>query len=146
MPKKVRLAINLGFSLILLIFLIVKITDMVTHWSEIAWGWRLESSVTFLSVFVIFGIYPLIAIVALSVWLRGVPPIALSVLGLMGGAVLCFFETFLHILETGLKDSDSVAMSYSGATPGISTCVCFISFAMLVISIAELVIAKRKGN
>lgn len=142
MPKKVRLAINLGFSLILLIFLIYKIIGMISHWGEFVEIWGLNNSPPFIRLFLVFGIYPLIAVTALSVWLRGVPPIVLSALGFTVSIVHNFLESIFATVLISLEVTEDVL--YTGVTPVVSWCTHFILFIMLVISIAELVIAKRK--
>ncbi|MDE7398234.1 MAG: hypothetical protein K2N06_01780 [Oscillospiraceae bacterium] len=139
MPKKIRLAVNMAFSLILMIVLIAKIMGMITHWSDLAENWDLNGAPTFLTLFFVFGIYPLIAVTALSVWLKGVPPIVFSTLGLVGGFALYFLETIFNALY--IRAGSTL---YMGFTPIVSMCTYLISFFMLVISIVELVIAKRK--
>lgn len=139
MPKKIRLAVNMVFSLILIIMLFDKIIGMITHWSDLVENWDLNGTPTVLTLFFVFGIYPLIAFTALSVWLRGVPPIVFGALGLVGGFALYFLETIFNALYIRAEST-----LYMGFTPMISMWTYLISFFMLVISIAELVIAKRK--
>ena len=139
MPKKIRLAVNVVFSLILIIMLIAKIVSMIIHWSDLAENWDLNNAPTFFTLFFVFGIYPLIAVTALSVWLKGVPPIVFSSLGLVGGFALYFIESIFNALYIRAEST-----LYMGFTPMISMGTYLISFFMLVISIVELVIAKRK--
>lgn len=139
MPKTIRLVVNMIFSLILVLLLIYKVTGMISHWEELVENWGLNGSPTVLTLFLVFGIYPLIGFTALSVWLRGVPPIVFSALALVGGFALYCAEMFFNALFVRAEST-----LYMGFTPLVAVCTYLIAFFMLVISIAELVIAKRK--
>lgn len=152
MPKTIRIIINLVFSLILFILLISKTANTFSDFNGLAQRWAFdEPRELFQStpekeswlrvIFFVFGVYPAILLTAAAVWLRGVPPIVLSALGGVMAFVLYLFEmlfvTVYEVLEVDI---------YMGFDPLISAWTYIIAFFVLAISIAELVIGKKKRS
>jgi len=144
MPKQIRLIINLVFSCGLFLLLLSKAANTISRFGEISELWQLgnpkyDEGAQIRAVFFVFGIYPAILLTAVSVWTRGVLPIVLSALGTAVSFVLYCFEIFF----TSLYKAFEIDM-YMGFDPLISAWVFIIAFFTLAISIAELIIAKKK--
>ncbi len=144
MPRQIRLIINLVFSCGLFLLLLSKAANTFSRFGEISELWQFGDlkygeGTQIRAVFFVCGIYPAILLTAVSVWTRGVLPIVLSALGTAVSFVLYCFEIFF----TSLFKEFEIDM-YMGLDPLISAWVCIIAFFMLAISIAELIIAKKK--
>ena len=141
MPKKIRLIINSVFSVMLLWLLFLKLDRMFSHWIELSqrWGFA-EEPPSMWALLMVFGIYPMMLITALSVWLSGAAPIVLSAVGTVGSFAIYFFELFITALYEAHNDS-----TYVGFDPLVSAMTNVIAFFMLAISIAEVII-KRKNK
>ena len=141
MPKKIRLLINCVFSILLFLLLFFKLERTFSHWWELSerYGFN-EGTPPLLILLVVFGVYPMILLTALSVWLRGIAPIVLSAVGMCGAFILYCFETFIVSLYKAYNDS-----SYAGFDPIVSCMTYIIAFFMLAVSIAEVVL-RRKGR
>ncbi|MCM1165359.1 MAG: hypothetical protein NC299_03510 [Lachnospiraceae bacterium] len=145
MPKQIRLIINMVFSLGLFFLLLAKAAKTIPNIEELAELWELDepikdvTSVT--AWFFVFGVYAAIALTAAAVWTRGVPPIVLSAIGTVGSFALYCFE----LLLAGLYELFEVD-KYIGGDPLVSAMVFVIACFTLAISIAELVIAKKKKS
>ena len=139
MPKKIRFIINWTFSAVLLWLLFFKLERTVSHWIELSerWGFGEETPSIWVLIMV-FGIYPMILLTALSVWLRGAAPIVLSAVGMCGAFVLYCFELFIVSLYKAYDDS-----TYVGFDPLVSVITYIIAFFMLAISIAEVIIRRK---
>lgn len=152
MPKNIRIIINLVFTLILFILLLSKASSTFSDFNGLAerWGFDEPRSLwqstpekeSWLRVaFFVFGVYPAILLTAAAVWLRGVPPIVLSALGGVMAFVLYIFELlFITVYEV------FEVYIYMGFDPLISAWTYIIAFFVLAISIAELVINKKKKS
>lgn len=152
MPKNIRIIINLVFTLILFILLLSKASSTFSDFNGLTerWGFDEPRSLwqstpekeSWLRVaFFVFGVYPAILLTAAAVWLRGVPPIVLSALGGVMAFVLYIFELlFITVYEVFEVDI------YMGFDPLISAWTYIIAFFVLAISIAELVINKKKKS
>ena len=140
MPKKVRLILNTVFSLVLLICLIAKTANLILHWDNVNEIRGFDKEVTDpRNYFYVFGIYPTILLTGLSIWLRGAAPIVISaVAGIEVFGLFCY-EMLFFSLFTGLKIN-----MYIGTDPLISAVTHAVSCAVLVISIVELVLGKKK--
>ncbi|MDE7361315.1 MAG: hypothetical protein K2N38_05225 [Oscillospiraceae bacterium] len=144
MPKKIKLIINLVFSAVLFLLLFFKLDNTLSNWLWISELWGIdEGALTVSGLLVIFGIYPLILLTALSIWLRGVAAIVLSAVGMCGTFVLYIFEMIVWSIFKALTDT------YIGFDPLITILTHAIAFFTLAISIADTVIRrknKRKGS
>ncbi|MCM1168187.1 MAG: hypothetical protein NC401_19555 [Ruminococcus sp.] len=145
MPKQIRLIINLVFSCGLFLLLLAKAANTFPNIEALAELWKLDepikdvTSVT--AWFFVFGAYALIVLTAAAVWTRGVPPIVLGALATVGSFALYCFE----LLFTGLYEVFEVD-TYIGCDPLISAWLFVIAVFTLAISIAELIIAKKRKS
>lgn len=152
MPKKIRLAINLVVSTVLLIVLMMKASKTLGNFAYLKELWHIGESHRFFStaengaswlsiISFVFGAYILIALTAVSVWTRGVLPIVLSaVSSVLSFVLLCCESLFARLFNT------FEVTQYMGFDPFITMAVCFSAFVMLAVSIAELVIQKTKNR
>lgn len=152
MPKTIRIIINLVFSLILFILLLSKAANTFPNFGALAERWAFNEPRDFWQsapereswlrvAFFLFGVYPAILLTAAAVWLRGVLPIVFSALGGAMAFVLYLFEmVFVTVYE--VFDVDM----YMGFDPLISAWTYIIAFFVLAISIAEIIIRKKKSS
>lgn len=152
MPKTVRICINLVCSLILFILLISKAARTFPNLGSLAELWDLsaprelfrttsehESWVKVL--FFVFGIYPAILLTAAAVWTRGVLPIIFSAIGGIIAFVLYFFEMIFVSVNKAFEVD-----TYMGFDPLISVWTYLVAFIILAVSVAELIINKKKRS
>lgn len=142
MPKTIRLAINMFFSLVLFFLLLGKLVNTLSHWTQLVESWGLDDQPpTGWTLFFVFGIYPAILLTGLSLWLRGVLPIVFSALGLVGSAVLYLFESIFAALYKAFEVD-----KYMGFDPYISMFTNLVAFFTVAITIAEFILAKKKKS
>ncbi len=140
MPKKVRLILNIVFTLILLICLITKAVILISRWDKVNEIWEFDKEMTDpRPMFYVFGVFPAIVLTALSIWLRGVAPIVISAISGMEVFGLFCFEMLFFSLFNALE-----ADIYVGTDPLISAATHAVSIFVLIISIVDLVLNKKK--
>lgn len=140
MPKTIRLVINMVFTFVLFLLLIGKLVNTLSHWTELVEGWGLnDQTPTGWTLFFVFGIYPAILLTGLSLWLRGVPSIVFSALGLVGSVALYFFESIFAALYKAFEVN-----KYMGFDPYISMFTYMTAFFTLAVTIADFILAKKK--
>lgn len=141
MPKTIRLVINMVFTFMLFLLLLGKLVNTLSHWTELVDNWELDERLpTVWTLFIVFGVYLAILFTGVSLWLRGgVLPIVLSALGLVGGfGLYCFELIFAALYEAFEIDT------YMGFDPYISMFTYMVAFFTLAVTIAELILAKKK--
>lgn len=142
MPRNIRLAINMFFTLVLFLLLLGKLVNTISHWTELVEGWELdERPPAGWTLFFVFGVYPSILLTGLSLWLRGVISIVFSALGFVASSVLYFFETIFAALYKAFE-----VHKYMGFDPYISMFTSMVGFFALAITIAEFILAKKKKS
>lgn len=150
MPKTVRISINLICTLILFILLISKAARTFPNLGTLAELWAFdEPRELFRStaereswvkvLFFVFGIYPAILLTAAAVWTRGILPIIFGALGGIIAFVLYLFEMFFVSVFNAFEVD-----TYMGFDPLISAWTYIVAFIILAVSIAELIINRKK--
>lgn len=152
MPKTVRISINLICSLILFILLISKAARTFPNLGALAELWDFgaprelfrttsEHESWIKVLFFIFGIYPAILLTAAAVWTRGVLPVIFGALGGSIAFVLYLFEIFFVSVYRAFEVD-----TYMGFDPLISVWTYLVAFIILAVSVAELIINKKKRS
>lgn len=152
MPKTIRISINLICSLILFILLISKAARTFPNLGSLAELWNFsaprelfrstpEMESWLRVLFFVFGIYPAILLTAAAVWTRGVLPIIFGALGGIIAFVLYLFEIFFISVFNAFEVD-----TYMGFDPLISVWTYIIAFIILAVSIAELIINRKKRS